>query len=291
MTWIAALLPAAVGVVLTWAGAVKLFGRAGAVAAVRSALPRLVGREAAVPAYRSVGAVELMVGAALLLPPALPAEAAVAAALGVGFVGYLTYARIAAPGSSCGCMGDRPTPVRGRAFARAGLLTAAAALAALATLAESADQRWWGQAALDHPAAALAVLLGFTLATAALSEELDHRWLLPLRRLRLRLRHPLRHTMTGAGTGAGDAPIASSVQQLLASPAYRTAGGWVSTDLQDSWPEGEWRVLSYGARYGDRQATAVFAVPRTHYDPSAVRAALVDETDRTVLWTTPVDKS
>ena len=273
VAWITSLLPAVVGAVLVWAGAFKLAGRRSAAVARRGALPGLVGKDRAVPVYRAVGGVEVAVGALLLLPPVVAADAVASTVLCVGFLGFLGYSRAVAPESSCGCLSDKHTPVRWRSFARAGVLAVASGLALLGT-------SHWLDAVASRPASAVAVLLGAALVVVALSEDLDGYWLMPLRRLRVRLRHPLGRT----AAGGFDVPVASSVQQLLRSPAYLAAGGWVRSDLLDTWDEGEWRILNYAARYGERSATAVFAVPRARYEPAEVRGALVDEADRSVLW-------
>jgi hypothetical protein len=102
----------------------------------------------------------------------------------------------------------------------------------------------------------------------ALSPELDHRWLLPLRRWRVRLSHPL-------GNRPAEVPLESSVQQLWKSPAYESVVTQLSSDLLDHWDEGEWRLLTYAARTPAGPVTAVFAVPRLDYRPSDVRLALV----------------
>jgi hypothetical protein len=269
--WFGALQPALVGAVLVWAGALKLFGHRAPVLAGRSALPRLVGKDRAVPAYRTVGSVELGIGAVLVLPPMLVAEAVLATVLCLGLLGYLAYARAVAPESPCGCFGYSPARVRWRGFARAAALTVASGLAILGS-------SWWGVALASRPLAVVVVLAVEASAVVALSAELDSYWLLPLRRQRVRWRHPL------AGSGRFDVPVASSVHQLMRSPAYRAAGGWLRSDLLDGWDEGEWRILSYSACGEGRPATAVFAVPRLRYEPADVKAALVDEADRAVLW-------
>ncbi|MFD0447936.1 MauE/DoxX family redox-associated membrane protein [Streptomyces indonesiensis] len=91
-----------------------MFGRGTARQASRTALARLLrdGGRAAL-ALRTLGAVELLLAAALLAPPVTPLPGAAAALLGAGFLGYLGYARAAAPGSSCGCTARPDTPSPG----------------------------------------------------------------------------------------------------------------------------------------------------------------------------------
>lgn len=280
--WFAALQPAVVGAVLVWAGGGKLFGRRAAALARRTALARLTGPDRAVPAYRTVGSAELGVGAVLLLPPALAGETALAAVLCAGLLGYLGYARVAAPDAPCGCLSARPVPVRWRGFARATALAAACVLAT--AVAAAGGLPWSGAAVAERPLAAVAVLVAELAVLLALFPELDAHWLLPLRRLRLRWSHPLAASVTG---GDGAAPLAATVQQLLRSPAYQVAGGWLRSDVLDTWDDGDWRLLSYSARYGGGPATAVFAVPLRRYQPAAVRAVLVDQPGQSVLWELP----
>lgn len=252
-----------VGGVLVWAAALKLFGRNARIAAQRSGLSRLVGKDRVLAAYRTVGGVELILGGLLLLPPAYPAEALAAAVLSAGMLGYLTYIRIAAPQSSCGCLGEKHAPVRWRAFARAGVLL-------VASVGSAFSIRWWGVALLESPLETVAVLAGGAVLVMALSAELDRAWLLPLRRWRLRISHPL------AGRPF-EVPLEATVQQLHKSDAYRSVIGLLRSDLLDSWDEGEWRIITYSARRESGPATAVFAVPRLHYNPELVRVALVDD--------------
>lgn len=249
---------AVVGVVLLWASWFKL-GYAGAPAAARrSALAKLVGKERVVGAYRTVGVVEAVVGLLLVAPPAAAVETYAAVALSVGMLGYLTYAKLAAPDSSCGCLGDKHTPVRGRGFARAGLMVVLAGAATQATT-------WWPETDL---LATLGLVVVALAAFVALSPELDHRWLIPLRRWRVRLRHPLANR-------AVEVPLESTVQQLWRSDAYRSVAEHLTSDLLDHWDEGEWRLLTYAAYTQAGSATAVFAVPRLAYQPDDVRLALV----------------
>lgn len=245
---------AVVGGVLLWAGGLKLLHRNASTTARRSVLARLVGKERVVGAYRAVGVVETAIGLALL---AFPAAGYAAAALFAGMLGYLAYGKLKAPDSSCGCLGEKHTPVRGRGFARA------AVLGVLSVLAATATGSW-----LDSPLATLGVLVVEGAAVVALSPELDHRWLIPLRRWRVRRRHPLaRHTVA--------VPLESTVQQLWKSAAYRSVVEQLTSDLLDHWDEGEWRLLTYAARTPAGPATAVFAVPLLAYAPDESRIALV----------------
>ncbi|OLF10792.1 MauE/DoxX family redox-associated membrane protein [Actinophytocola xanthii] len=258
LDWLAGVQQFLVGGVLVWASTVKL-GTGAPAAARRSALRRLVGERFAVVAYRAVGVVELLLGALLVLPPAVVVEAYLATALLAGMLGYLAYARLRAPESGCGCLGDTQVPVRGRAFGRVGFLLVAAGLAGWST-------GWWPQ----RPLAAVALLVLEVAVVVALSPELDRRWLLPLRRWRVRMSHPL-------GSVPAMVPLESSVQQLERSDAYRAAVNHLRSDLLDSWEEGDWRLLTYAAATAEGPATAVFAVPLRDYRPEEIRVALVPE--------------
>lgn len=270
---LAAVTPLVVGAVLLWSGGLKVFGGRSAEVARRTALGKLVGSERAPLAYGVVGAVELLVATALLLPVTAAVRTAgvgAAVALSAGFVAYLAYARVVAPESSCGCLSEKTMPVRGRSIVRAVVLLGLAA-------AGGAASSSWVAAWTGRPVAGSVVAVAALAVLAALSPELDRHWLLPLRRLRLRLSHPL------ASTATDDVPVEASVYQLERSPAHTAAVAWLRSDLLDSWEEDDWRVLTYGASYADRPVTAVFAVPRLRYEPEAVRGVLVDESGA-VVW-------
>jgi len=246
-------------VVLCWAGAVKLFSAHTPSTARRSALRRLVGQDRVVGAYRAVGVVELTVAAGVLLPPTTSVASVAAVVLFAGMLGYLGYAAVVAPDSSCGCLGSATAPVSWRSFVRAAVLLVAAGVALVAAP--------WPDALADSPEWTTIGLLAGLAVVVASSPELDRRWLFPLRRLRLRLFHPL------AGHEF-NVPVASTVTQLQRSPAYLSVVGQLRSDLLDVWEEGDWRVLTYAAHDG---RTVVFAVPLLRYDPAAVRVVVVAE--------------
>ncbi|GIG02371.1 MauE/DoxX family redox-associated membrane protein [Catellatospora citrea] len=269
ISWIAPLQPLLLGIVLLWSARLKLLSPHAAAAAGRSALARLVGDARALPAYRLVGAVEAALGLVLLAPPALPAEALAAAALSLGFTGYLAYARLAAPESSCGCLSATSTPVRWRSFARTGCLLAASLVALPATAG-------WSGVLWARPLPAVALLLAETALLVALSPELDRHWLDPLRQLKVQLTRPL-------PAGGFDVPLDSTVDQLHRSPVWRETAALLTSDLREHWDDDEWRILVFTARHAGQEASAVYAVPRLRYQPAAVRVVLVDEPTGQVL--------
>ncbi|RCG32058.1 hypothetical protein DQ384_05880 [Sphaerisporangium album] len=254
MHGIAALQPYVIGLVLLWASLTKLFSARMRAEAGRTALARLAGPARAVPALRLAGALELVVAAALLLPPVLPVEGVAATALSTGFLAYLAYARLTVPESSCGCLGAHSRPIEGRSFARAGLLLAASVAAIWA------GPYTGGVWAALVAAAEVLVLLG-------LSPELDRHWLMPLRRLVVRVRKPL------APGPQGEVPLEVTLRLLYRSRAYCSASARLVSDVQDVWDEDGMRFVVYAAREG----LAVFAVPLADADPAGVRVALVGE--------------
>lgn len=260
--WAADLQPLPVAVLLLWAGGWKLGGTQAAAAAARTGLGRLVGESRQFTAYRAVGAAELATALLLVVPVTHVAGAVAATLLSTGFLGYLSWARATAPDSSCGCLSAKQARITWRALTRAALLLLASAVAVTAAGSWSSS---------DRPVGAAVLVLGEVLLACSLSAELDGYWLLPLRRLRVRISHPL------ANGGGWDVPLDSTVQQLERSPAFSRVSPVLRSAIQDTWDEGEWRLLSYSAEVGERRLTAVFAVPRLRYAPDDVRVALVDE--------------
>jgi hypothetical protein len=272
------LAPLALAVLLGWTGCVKLLGRHTARQAADTALARLLpGHRTAALALRAVGALELVLAAALLAVtpwsvPLWPVTAAATAALGAGFAGYLAYAKVTAPQSSCGCASARHTPVTPRSFVRAGLVAAGGAGCA------AAQAPWWSAAA-HRPVAAAGVVIALGVILVVTSSELDSRWLLPLRRARVRLfGHPL------AGT-AGEVPVAATVELLENSLAWQSMAPIVRSALADHWDSDGWRILRYSGVHtgadGPRPVSVVFALDanatlHTVSEP-VIRVSVVDE--------------
>ncbi|NYI06446.1 MauE/DoxX family redox-associated membrane protein [Allostreptomyces psammosilenae] len=243
------MIPLLLGAVLCWSGAPKLFDRAAERRVAGTAVERMLGTGRAVPALRAVGAAELAVAAGLLVAPG-PLSGAAATLLGTGFVGYLGHARATVPESSCGCTARDDAPIGTRAFLRAGAVVAAG------VAATAAGTPWW-QAGVDRPAAALGVLLAGAAVAALLFTETD-RWLLPLRRWRLRtFGSPLERDGVEAPV-----PVQASVELLERSLAWEAASGAVRSGLLDSWDEDGWRFLQYAG-----QATGPAAGQATERSP------------------------
>ncbi|NUR99330.1 MAG: hypothetical protein HOV67_29240 [Kribbellaceae bacterium] len=251
--------PLLIGLILLWTAYTKLKSPA---QADRTALPRLLGESRAIPAYRTVAILEALIALLLLGSWAIGAVAAVA--LSVGFVGFLIYSKVVVPDASCGCAGKSARPVGNRAIARALLLLATSVPATFATTA------WWSAGK------GLLLLVFEAAAFAMLSTELDRYWLLPIRRLRIRLSHPL------AGTASDHTPLVATQRRVLLSPAYRAVDGLLRSDIHDYWDDDGWRFVSYAARHDGRRATAVFAVPHHDSTPESIRVALVDDDGLTV---------
>ena len=251
------LMPLVLAGLLGWSGSVKLFRRDTVRQAPRTALARCCaacGRAALV--LRAVGALELLLTAGLLALPASPVPGAATAVLGAGFLAYLGYGRALAPESSCGCSANEDTPITWRAFARAAVVLAGGATAA------AAHGAWWSTLSA-RPGGSLLFLAVAAVVLTALSVDPDRWWLLPLRRLGLRVRgHPL------FGTGRGDhVPVAASVELLERSLAWQTASPVVRSGLLDHWEEDGWRILLYSGVHGTRKearpVSVLFALDAT----------------------------
>jgi hypothetical protein len=275
------LAPLLLGVLLGWTGLAKLTSRALARQAADSALMRVLRDAGKVTlALRTLGAVELLVALGLLAAPGWPVPGVLCAALGVGFLGYLGYARITAPDSSCGCGGGAHAPITWRAFVRAGLVVAGGALAA------GAGGAWWSLLA-ERPAVTLGVVIASVAVLGMLSTDLDHVWLLPLRKARLRVfGHPL------GGTLPGPVPVAATVELLERSLAWGAAAPIVRSALIEHWDADGWRVLRYAGVCGDRPVSVLFALDvhatTDSASPPAVRVTVVDEQAQEVIPEPPL---
>ncbi|MYV50208.1 MauE/DoxX family redox-associated membrane protein [Streptomyces sp. SID2888] len=277
---VSGLAPLVCGLLLALTGAGKLFGRQTARLAANTVLVRVLndGRRATL-ALRTVGGVELALAAALLAAPTETVPGAATVALGLGFTGYLAYARATAPESSCGCSARAEGPIGVRSFARAGLVVAGGLAAA------TAGTPWWSQIS-GRPVASTAFLLATAALLLAVSSDLDHLWLVPLRKARLRVfGNPL------PSSADQRVPVDATVELLEHSLAWQTVRPVVRSALLDHWDDGGWRVLRYSGAYenarGTRALSVLFALDRTadlDTAPSpAVRVSLVDEETGEVL--------
>lgn len=273
LSLITQMLPLIAGGLVGWTGGTKLLPRRAERQAKGSVLAHILPNpRAATLGMRVVGAVELVLAAALLTRPMSSVAVFGMAALGVGFVCVLWYARVTAPESSCGCTSTRHTPITWRSFARAGLVAGGGAASA------AAPAPWWSAAA-HRPVAAIAVTAGMVAVFCIMSGELDHLWLLPLRRARVRLfGHPL------AGT-AGQVPLAATEELLQRSLAWQSAAPVIRSALVDHWDSGGWRLLRYSGIHqgpaGPQPVSVVFALDANASTETVsqpvVRVSVVDE--------------
>jgi|SRR5829696_1447027 len=274
--------PLLLGGLLGWTGLAKLTSRTLQRAASESALMRVLHDVRRVSgALRTLGAVEVALAVTLLAVPGrpVPVPGLAAAALGVGFVGYLVHARVTAPDSGCGCSGGDSAPITWRAFARAGLVVAGGLLAAAAT------GTWWS-ALQDRPAATVGIIVAGIAVLAMLSTDLDQLWLLPLRKARLRL---LGHPLDGT---AGPVPLAATVELLERSLAWGAAAPMVRSALIDHWDADGWRILRYAGVCRDRPVSVVFAMDATATMDTtqnpAIRVTMIDELTQEVIERPPL---
>ena len=243
---LADLAPLLLAAVLGGTGAAKLVSRPDPDSALATLVPRYARSVLLV-----LGAVEVAVAAVLLARPLATVGGVAAVALGAGFLGYLSWGRSAAPGSSCGCTGSSRAPIGGRSFARAWLVVAGGAAAT------RADRPWWTVAA-DRPATTLGLVAAATAVVLVLFAE--QTWLLPVRRLRLRLR-PVH-----AAPAGGPVPVAATLELLEQSLAWQTAAPVVRSALLEHWDDGGWRFLRFAGATDagrGRPVTVVFALDAT----------------------------
>lgn len=267
MTWLAQAQPLFLAGVFGWSGTSKTLGGDLGGRVAGTALHRLLGGRLAPAAYFVLGVAEIALAVSLAVAPGRPSAAA-AAVMSAGFLAYLGYAHVATPQASCGCLGKKKVRQSWRGFARAGLLLAAALVAATGAPA------WWHRPPVLSMAAVLVVEAALFV---MLSAELDNLWLYPLRRLRVRLTRPL--------AGAPDiVPLQATVDLLLRSAAWRETSHVVASDILEHWDADDHRILVYSARTPEGAATALFAVP-LNGDAEAIRFTLVDEQEA-VLETT-----
>lgn len=274
------LAPLACGVLLALTGAAKLFGRQTAQLAANTVLVRVLnGGRRATLALRVLGGVELALAAALLASPEPLLPGIGTAVLGVGFTGYLGYAKATAPESSCGCSARAEGPIGVRSFTRAGLVVVGGAAAAVA------GSPWWS-AVSRRPGGSALVLAAAAVLLLGLTADLDRVWRVPLRRARIKVfGNPL-------PSGAGErVPVAATVQLLENSLAWQSAQPLVRSALLDHWDDEGWRVLRYTGSYRDARGThpvsVLFALDLTHSLDTApnpvVRVSVIDEETEEVV--------
>ena len=262
--------PLVLGVTLAWAGWAKTFSPRSTEILAKSAFPSLIRADmvAGRRAYFGVGAIEIILGSLLVIPPPLKTESLLAIGAAVGFLVYLALARRAAPDRPCGCLGTDTSRITWEDFARALLVLGTAVLSLNA-------QRFWLSAMMDDP-----WLFGVAGIELMVLTAIPHRLI-----ARTRL---TKQQATGSDTRATDCAtagvsLAETLRQLRQSEAFHAvAARLVSSSPSDHWRDGCWRYLAFAATYEGQQAVAVFAVPTVWY-PQMVRVVLLDNEDDVLL--------
>lgn len=253
-----------VGVVLIIAGAMKVAGQVTLTVAERSAFALLLQPTTRlVAAWRAIGLSELGVGLLVLALPTQQWPRVVAAVLLAAACGYTVWSRFAAPDRPCGCFGAASTaPPSRRSIART------ATLLGIAILAAAANIPWF--AGLERPSGWLLIAVE-GLVLAYLSPETY--------RLQSRL-----HAVRGAIDCATiEVPLETSLGRLRASEAWKILHNHiVDQTLREYWHDDCIRFLNFSAQYGDRSATAVFAVS-LETGNSEVKGMIFNEDEQQVL--------
>jgi hypothetical protein len=275
MNLVAASLVVPLGLLFIWAGAAKATADIGKLEGL--ALTRLLHRtRTAAAVLRSVGAIELGVGAALLLvtDSAWPRWAALG--LAAGGVAYSTLALRAAAGSECGCFGTATAgPVSAGTVARA--VVVALAAGATATTATSWTAAFRTSAGLALTAAAAGTACLAFLYWKELSSSVH--WVRGSSSAR---------SVRPPDCAAATVPPEVATELLFASDAWAALRPHlVSEHPVDEWTEGCWQFVCFPARHEQRDATAVFAV-RVAPDAAECKGAIViDESEELALHVEP----
>ena len=260
---IAAVQAVVVGLIFAWAGVWKVASPSARRIVVKSALARIMGtprRTLVVHFAQGIG--ELVVALLLLASPWHWLGMRIATVFTLGFIGYLALARRIAPQSPCACMGGRATQLSRRSVLRAFVLLAL-------TLVGWGATEYWGSAILAAPWVAL-ILATEVVLLWLLSPEFGWTGVRMERRVIRAARLRLNPTCAGV-------PLDWDALEgkLRRTPPYQQLAPTLSA-ITDRWREGCWSFISFAARYEDRPATAVFAVP-TLFDSGEVSAAVVDD--------------
>lgn len=265
MVWerIAAVQPLVVGLIFAWAGAWKVGSRDARQLALKSALGKILPTpRLTLAAHLAVGVGELAVALLLLISPWYWLGIRVATVFTLGFLGYLALAWRIAPDQPCACMGGRATQLSRRSVLRAFVLLAL-------TLVGWGATEYWVSAILAAPWVAL-ILATEVVLLWLLSPEFGWTGVRMERRVIRAARLRLNPTCAGV-------PLDWDALEgkLRRTPPYQQLAPTLSA-ITDRWREGCWSFISFAARYEDRPATAVFAVP-TLFDSGEVSAAVVDD--------------
>ncbi len=269
---IAAVQALVIGLLFAWTGTWKMLVPGGRIAALNSALDRMLPRREWTPvAHRLIGAGELVVAALLLLSPWYWLGIRIATLFSIGFLVYLVLALRIAPNQSCGCMGSNATKISRWSVLRAAWLLAL-------TLIGWRAQNSWANALIAAPWLTLPIAIE-AVVTWQLSPELGPVLSLRalfIRAMRFRLDPDCHSVAFDWEPMEARLRNTATFQQLSPLIGVRT----------DHWREGCLGFITYAAIYNKREATAVFAFP-VRFDAREVSAAVVDDSTNTTVFARP----
>ena len=259
-----------IGMLLLWAGSLKLLGSSTSSNISQSALAQLIRRPKVTQAvYYSLGVMELGVAVLLLLPPQYRWEMSLASGLMMLFLVYLIIVLRIAPERSCGCLGDSNVPISWHNVVRAGLLLG------ITLFGRHADQFWLTALVANPWSLSVIGLEGIVLLT--LSPEV--RW--PWQRQTNSIALP-DSSSDEVDCTVISIPVTNTLQQLRTSDLFLSLAVYLRSELREHWREGCWRYLCFEAEYEGVRATAIFAVPVVPR-PEWIRAAIINEADNAIL--------
>lgn len=246
-----------VSAVFLVAGSSKLQAGSAQLAGVATMLKRFLPTSVVPTGWGTLGALELALAGAALVPASSRFGLAASAGLLAIFVSYQVWIARAAPGTPCGCFGARTREVTsGATILRTGLLSVAAATGAVIGGTSGANP--------------LSLMIGMAFAIAEG---------VALALLTMRPQAALASIRRGQEQDCATVrvPLDVTLAVLRRSDAWRRWRSHLSDagEIRDQWRSGCWRFVSFNADYHGRAAVAVFAA-RVGDRRSDVRVALVD---------------
>lgn len=255
-----------VSAVFLVAGGSKLWTRSAKLVEAETPLTRFLPPRVVPGVWGTLGALELGLAAAVVVPTTSQISLAVSAGLLMFFAALQSWIASVTPGAPCGCFGARAEEAVSKwTILRTGLLAVAAVGGAVTGGTSGADS------SDVLRAIALASVEGVLLASCSAT-------------LRERALASIRSRQLVRDCATIRVPLEVTLAALRGSDAW---GRWLphlseAEEVRDHWRSGCWRFVSFDADYQGRTAVAVFAARVLDRHPE-IRVALVDGESDVVL--------